>query len=515
MPYHLLTGSTGLLGTYLLRDLLVAGQQVAVVVRSSVTESAQQRIEDILSRWEQTLGYALPRPPVLEGDICRPDLGLEAADIDWVAKHCVSALHNAASLSFQVNERSGEPYRSNVDGTRNVLELCRKTGIRRFHHVSTAYVCGLRTGRVCEDELDVGQTSGNDYEKSKIQAETLVREADFLAPPTIYRPAIIIGDSVTGYTTTYHGFYTPLKIGQAIIDRIHLNEIQGAPLMAALGLDGRERKSLVPVDWVARAISYLYCQPAHHGRTYHITPANPVSVATICEVAEQAMNEYACDSSRADTDAPDLEELQETFTDQMGVYRAYWRDDPEFAHTNYAQAAPHLPCPDVDAAMLLRTSRYALRTNFGWPRPPAVRPEFDVRQYLQDVLAQTRGNAASLPTVEATRLRVGLQVNGPGGGQWTLAVAQNGAPVAFEPGCDDVPLLYLNSWTFQQCVRRELTVEDAAAQGFLVLETRDTSRETLLDILCAVTTATAAEATNDTARTARPKDKPVAAAGVK
>lgn len=41
-----------------------------------------------------------------------------------------------------------------MEGTRNVLQLCRATGIRQFYHVSTAYVCGLRKGQVLEDELD-------------------------------------------------------------------------------------------------------------------------------------------------------------------------------------------------------------------------------------------------------------------------------------------------------------------------------------------------------------------------
>ena len=43
--YHLLTGATGLLGSYLLRDSLLAGRRMAVLVRPSKSESAVQRIE--------------------------------------------------------------------------------------------------------------------------------------------------------------------------------------------------------------------------------------------------------------------------------------------------------------------------------------------------------------------------------------------------------------------------------------------------------------------------------------
>lgn len=486
MPYHLLTGATGLLGSYLLRDNLRAGRQMAVVVRRDVRESARQRVESMLRRWEDEIGYALPRPPVLEGDLTQPSLGLDRSTRDWVAEHCVAVLHNAASLSFQNDETTGEPYRSNVDGTRNVLELCRATGIRHFHHVSTAYVCGLRKGRVLESELDVGQESGNDYEKSKIQAEKMVRSADFLDNPTIYRPAIIFGDSATGYTTTFHGFYTPLKIGQALVNRIDFKEINGAPLLMALGLTGEERKNFVPVDWVSRIITYLYGRPEHHGNTYHLTPVEPTSVAVSCEVMEHALREYIEDSRRKKSEAGDLADLQKTFADQMEVYRAYWRDDPDFDRTNTAEAAPHLSCPAVDSEMLIRTARFALTTNFGWPRPQPVLPEFDVLEHLDGVL----GVCPHDDRKRSGLTRIGLQVNGPGGGQWTLVVDED-RPVAAEVGLrsDQETLLYLNTKTFEQCVRGQLDPKGAARLGRLTIEGNHLPSGQTLSVLEAVTAA--------------------------
>ena len=97
-----------------------------------------------------------------------------------------------------------------------MLELCRDLGIRQFHHVSTAYVCGLRSDRCREAELDVGQIFGNDYERSKLEAETMVRQAAYLDRPTIFRPAIIVGDSESGYTSTFHGFYALLKLAHTL-----------------------------------------------------------------------------------------------------------------------------------------------------------------------------------------------------------------------------------------------------------------------------------------------------------
>jgi thioester reductase-like protein len=187
MQYTLLTGATGLLGNYLVRDLLHAGVPIAVVVRSNRKQTARQRMEVLLSHWDAHSDAPLPRPVVLEGDISQEDLGLDANDMRWAAESCGAVIHNAASLSFHATSADGEPYRSNIVGTQNVLDFARANGIRKFHHVSTAYVAGLRHGRVMETDVDVGQELGNDYEKSKLAAEKLVRNADFLDRPTVGR----------------------------------------------------------------------------------------------------------------------------------------------------------------------------------------------------------------------------------------------------------------------------------------------------------------------------------------
>ncbi len=481
MAYHLLTGATGLLGNYLLRDLSLAGHQLAVVVRSSRTESARQRIESAQAGWERSLGRALPRPVVLEGDICQPNMGFDSVALDWIARNCDSIIHNAASLSFEPIEKTGEPHRSNVEGTRNVLETARRTNIRRFHHVSTAYVCGLRTGRVFEDELDVGQPLGNVYEESKIAAEKLVKAADHLDRPTVYRPSIIIGDSLTGYTTTYHGFYTPIKIVKALADRMDFNiDLDGTPLVAALNMNGTEHKNLVPVDLVSSVIANLIGRPDQHGRTYHVTSPNPTTIAVMCDVMVAALAEYARTDARGKAFLPPMDELQRLFTEQMETYRSYWRDDPEFDCSHTREAVPHLPCPSVDRELLLQTARYAFSSNFGWPVPQPVKARFDVLTHLSNLIPVHLENGHDPRTFRL----IGFQVNGPGGGQWTLAV-EGGRPVSAEFGLstDRHALIYLNSTTYERMVRGELSVDQARDRGQVVIEADDVPRTDVLGVL--------------------------------
>jgi thioester reductase-like protein len=371
----LLTGATGLLGRFLLRDLSAQGRQVAVVVRGSKTAGAEARVDDLLRDWREVAGAEVPRPVVLQGDITSPGLGLSASALEWIEANVDEVVHSAASLSFDRREADGEPYASNVGGTANILELCRTAGIRRLHHVSTAYVCGLRRGRVLETELDVGQTPGNDYERSKIESEQAVRAADFLDVLTVYRPSIIVGDLVNGFTNTFHGFYKPLRIVQPFVESFVQASLESGSLLDVLGMSGAECKNLVPVDWVSAAMSRIILDPSLHGGTYHLTSTRPTSVGLLCRVFEQMVVEMATKPKAAGggraAPAFDPAILARLFGDQMQVYRAYWRDDPEFDSSATRCAVPDLASPAIDEPTIRRLCRFAIETGFRWP--PAVR----------------------------------------------------------------------------------------------------------------------------------------------
>ena len=375
--YVLLTGGTGLLGRYLIRDLTDRGVSLALLVRPTRKMSARQRVEALMATWDVQLGRQLPRPHVIEGDLGRPDLGLDELDRDWIAEHCDLVLHNAASLTFHGTDPGGEPWRSNVEGTRAVLELCRSTGIADLHQVSTAYVCGLRNDRVLESQLDVGQEPGNDYERSKMAAEKMVREAEFLSPPTIYRPSIIVGDSQTGFSTTFHGFYAALHLAHtlwqaAVSDPSTLSSGRRAP--TRLTLDGNERKNLVTVDWVSRAITEILVRSESHGQTYHLTAPRPVTTQVMSDVLEQVIeNCHNCFVGPGPLKDPSS--IEKLFYEQMQVYSSYWRDDPEFDSANTSRMLPDLPPVVVDHDMLVTLSEAAISMGFRWRDRQIVSPQ--------------------------------------------------------------------------------------------------------------------------------------------
>lgn len=464
MSYFLLTGATGLLGNYLLRDLLLAGVPVAVIARSNRRQSARQRIEAAMCDWDAEVGRPLPRPVVMEGDITQPDLGLDANAVRWAAEYCSAIINNAASLTFHSTSEDGEPWRSNVGGTRNVLEFCKNTGISQFHHVSTAYVAGLRQGRVLETELNVGQDFSNDYERSKLESETMVREADFIQTPTVYRPAIIIGDANTGMTTTYHGYYAALQLTHTLVQAYPKNEtgyVGGQPVR--LTLSGSETKHLVPVDWVSAVMTHVLTHLGLHGQTYHLTPKHPVTTRLIRDVLEQSVGFYGASLIGPREERPaDANEAEGLFYEHIRVYNSYWKMDPIFDRTNTEAAAPHLPCPHVGRDLLMKLSRIAIENGFPGPSKRPINPDFDVESLLQPLLEQTDRH----PPRSTDERLLGLDVHGHGGGQWQIIVRDDQI-IGVETGIheDRLATCCLDVDTFAALAQGRTTWDEAINSG--------------------------------------------------
>lgn len=356
---HFLTGATGLVGSYILRQLLLDNEPVAVLVRQSRRQSPQDRINTMIAHWEQRYQRSLPRPFIMVGDLSDPEWGHR--NHEWFSSHCKAILHCAASLQFR-GAPGYEPWVSNLEGTRNILQICQRTGIRHLHYVSTAYVAGVQT-RFREDQLDDGQTLRNDYEQSKMLAEKMVRGVDFLDSLTVYRPAIVVGDSQTGETTTYHGFYAILKLAHTLAAKMPRGTHCARSLLQALGLTGSEHKNFVPVDWVSRVMYHIYRHPELHGQTYHLTSPRPTPTLDFADVIQNAVETYS-------TFAPPSQGFTEdwfhtTYADQLDIYRAYIQEDPFFDSTNTQRAAPHLPCPEINSEMLSFLASCAILSDFG------------------------------------------------------------------------------------------------------------------------------------------------------
>jgi thioester reductase-like protein len=411
----LLTGATGLLGRYLLRDLLASGRSVGVLIRGDRQRTAAERLDELLAFAGESRGRSLPRPTLLEGDLRMPGLGLGAAERSWLAREARAVIHAAAYVAYHPTP-DGEPWETNINGLYRLLHLCRSLGVTAVHHVSTAFLCGDRRGTVYEEELDIGEGSGNAYEQSKFAAEQTLRDFPGIQA-TVYRPSIVVGDSRTGYTSTYHHFYRFLELAVRLFGRPAAT-MPARRLTLRLPLSGAERQNIVPVDWVSRALIKLTKQPQRHGRTYHLVANRSVPIREVTAIIEDLLQFDGIHWVGADG-LLDPTSVEQMVLEQFEDYWSYLRSDVIFDCRNTREALPDLPPPAFNRELAARLLSFAQSDDWGRERArsPVKRP-LELAHYLEDILpAQMRRSrlAEALPP----GLIFTLDVCGPGGGRWT------------------------------------------------------------------------------------------------
>ena len=374
----LFTGATGLIGRFLLRDVVLAGENLCLLVRDSKKQSAAARVDDILGAWELQLGRSLPHPKVVVGEVTESGFGMSSDDRQWVASNCNAVLHNAAILEFHGPDRTGEPWRTNLTGTENLLEVCRDLKLREMHYVSTAYVCGDRAGTIGEDEFDCKQGFRNDYEESKFLAERAVRDFGAFDALTVYRPAVVAGDAQTGYTSTYHGLYLYLKLIAAVLRNVEPDADGVRRFRARWNCTGNEIRNIVPVDWVSEAMARLFRDPAAVGKTFHLSPRNPIVLRDLVHYIGTYFNSEGvefCGTEGLNTD--DLTPIEKEGYASIAIYQPYLTTDPRFDTANLDRHLPDLPCPDLSETMIHRFIRYGEEDRWGKRRGPTRIPRVD------------------------------------------------------------------------------------------------------------------------------------------
>ena len=144
----LLTGATGFLGRFLLRDLLRRNPDLVVtcIVRADHSRHAFSRIQSALEEAEIWEDEFAPRICALAGDIHLPQFGLEPHQFMDLCERIDAVYHLAASLSLST------PYvalrKTNIFSIRSVLDLCFTTRMKHVFFASTAgifpeYFCGF------------------------------------------------------------------------------------------------------------------------------------------------------------------------------------------------------------------------------------------------------------------------------------------------------------------------------------------------------------------------------------
>jgi thioester reductase-like protein len=272
----LLTGATGYIGGNLLQKRIESSDaKLVLLVRTKRDEDPEARAGKVLASLYASAEAARvsKRIEVVAGDLSVERFGLDDRRYRELAARVTHIIHCGAAARFDLPIE--EARKTNVGGTRSILEFARVCGaLKRVDYIGTAYVAGARTGIIREDELDVGQSHNNTYERSKMEAEKLVRESMRELPIAILRPSIVICDSRTGRASAFNGFYRALRM-------YCLGAMQVLPGNPSSVMD------LVPVDYVTDAVHAISNDPSTVGSCYHLT-AGPDNATPLDEISELA-----------------------------------------------------------------------------------------------------------------------------------------------------------------------------------------------------------------------------------
>ncbi|MDT0454465.1 amino acid adenylation domain-containing protein [Streptomyces sp. DSM 41527] len=352
----LLTGTTGFLGAFLLRELLrTTDADVHCLVRAEDGGRARQRIEATARRygvWDEETARRI-RPVV--GDLSAPGLGLAAQEADRLA-HTMDAIYHcgaAVNLVYPYEQLKA----ANVDGTKELVWLADRSGRAPLHYLSTVGVFAAPPAHGgAARETDVTGPAGQlrqGYTQSKWVGEQIVLKAAAAGlPVTVHRPSRIAGDSRSGACQT---------------DDYLWRVIKGCVQAGAYPADARVMIDLVPVDHVSAAVVALSHDPRAIGRVHHLVNPHPVPLSEVLghvrafgyELAGLPFTEWArAVAADADNAAYPLLGVLEGGAGADGGLR-FAQDD-----TAALLDATPIRCPALDADLMHRYLTHFVRTGF-------------------------------------------------------------------------------------------------------------------------------------------------------
>jgi tyrocidine synthetase-3 len=259
----LLTGSTGFLGSYLLRDLLErTDAKVHVTMRAKKRQEAWDRLASKTTRYfgKGFLERHARRVHLVLGDLSEPSFGLDRTTFDALTRTVDCIVHSAALTKHYGEYASFQ--KANVDATANLVTLARRAGCD-FNLISTISVGagdipGKKRALFTEFDCDIGQVAGNHYVRTKLDAEKLVHALrDEGHACNVFRVGFLTGDSKT---LTFQDNADDSGFVQTLKSYLALRKI---PLSALA-------QSFCPVNEVSDAIVRLLGASSLLNQTHHI-----------------------------------------------------------------------------------------------------------------------------------------------------------------------------------------------------------------------------------------------------
>ncbi|MCT4786226.1 SDR family oxidoreductase [Exiguobacterium aestuarii] len=316
--YIFMTGGTGFLGGRLAKELIERGHRICMLARTPEKVNAQFTAEERKSI------------DVLPGDLTARALGADERFIDSHKGKVDLFLHMAALVKFDEELRE-ELFETNLTGTREALRLAKLIDAPRFFHVSTAYTLGAK--EIGGETLyDVSQSFLNPYEESKAHAEQAVWQSRDELDVSIFRPAIIVGDSKTGEADskfTMYGYMRALELFKRKLER-RGHSVESIRLIGSAS----GTSNLVPVDYVADVL-LAAIEHAKAGTIYNVTNDSPPRNEMMLDYMKESLSFPHLTITETPTDT--LSSVEQSFNDMVKVFNPYLNRNITFHDENTKQ----------------------------------------------------------------------------------------------------------------------------------------------------------------------------------
>jgi NAD(P)-dependent dehydrogenase (short-subunit alcohol dehydrogenase family) len=268
---YFVTGATGFIGKRLVKTLLARrGATVYFLLRPE----SEAKVPELLAYWGVNKGRAIP----VYGDLTAKKLGVSAEDVKALKGSVDMVFHLAAVYDLSADEDSQAQV--NIEGTRNAVEFAKAIDAGHFHHVSSIAAAGLYEGVFREDMFDEAENLDHPYFMTKHESEKIVRK-ECKVPWTVYRPAMVVGDSATGEMDKIDGPYYFFKLIQRMRQIL-------PPWMPSVGLEGG-RVNIVPVDYVVAALDCIaHAKVELNKRCFHLVDPVGYRVGDVLDIFSKA-----------------------------------------------------------------------------------------------------------------------------------------------------------------------------------------------------------------------------------
>ena len=266
---YFVTGGTGFIGRFLVANLLKRGDPVYILVR----RGSQKKLAALREEW----GASEKQVVAIIGDLAKPLLGVAEGDLKKLGGKVKHVFHLAAI--YDLTASAEEQERTNVEGTRHVVEFAQAVQAGCFHHVSSIAAAGLYEGTFREDMFEEAEELDHPYFRTKHDSEGIVRK-ECKRPWRIYRPGFVIGHSRTGYIDKIDGPYYFFKLIQRMREML-------PAWVPTIGIEGG-RVNIVPVDFVADALDFLAHKKGLDGKCFHLTDPDPHRIGEVLNIFARA-----------------------------------------------------------------------------------------------------------------------------------------------------------------------------------------------------------------------------------